>query len=429
MNASSDPGIDPQASATRTSTTGAAVLARCDQLAGFTSRDDGLIERVYLSDEHRQASDLVGVWMTDAGLTTWVDQAATRHGRVEGREAALPALLLGSHLDTVPVAGRYDGILGVLIGVAVAERLVADGRASELPFALQVVAFGDEEGTRFGRTLLGSRALAGTWDASWLHLVDRDGVSMRRAFFDFGLDPDAVADAALDPASVVGYLEAHIEQMPYLERADRALGIVSSIAGARRFVLTVDGHAGHAGTPFELRRDALVGASLMVPEIERLARERDLVATVGSIRAYPGAVNVVPGRVEFSLDVRGEFDDQRDEGLAAIRAECLGIAERRGLRLSMTQTHAASAVRCAGALQGAVRAGIAATGDDDPLVLFSRAGHDAMAVADLTGVGMLFVRCAGGISHHPDESVTESDVDAAIDAMEAAVLHLAAGRN
>jgi allantoate deiminase len=411
-------------SADREPITAAGILERCDVLARETSSDTG-IERVYLSPEHAAVNRLAGEWMHEAGLTTWLDAAGNQRGRFEGATPGLPALLLGSHLDTVPNAGRYDGILGVLLAIAVVDRLRSSG--APLPFAVEVCAFGDEEGTRFGTALLGSRAVAGTWDDAWWDLHDKDGVTLREAFVEFGLDPAAVGEAAQRSGDVVGYLETHIEQGPYLEEADRPLAIVSSIAGARRFSLVLTGEAGHAGgVPFHRRHDALAGASEVVLAVERLARDNGAIATVGRLQAFPGGVNVIPGRVEFSLDLRAETDEVRDGVFAEIQAVADEVCERRGLRFDIDETHSAPAVVAARDLQEVIGRGIEATGDASPMTLFSKAGHDAMAIAELTDWAMLFVRNGrGGISHHPDETVTVDDVAVALDAFEAAVLGLA----
>jgi allantoate deiminase len=403
------------------------VLERCEVLAAVSSSDTG-ITRVYLSPEHARVNELAGRWMEQAGMTTWLDAAGNQRGRYEGLEPGAPALLLGSHLDTVPDAGRYDGILGVLLSIAVVERLSTEG--VRLPFAIEVLAFGDEEGTRFGTALLGSRAVAGTWDDAWWGLLDAEGVSLRDAFVAFGLDPESVGDAAPPRDSVIGYLETHIEQGPYLEEADRALAVVSSIAGARRFELTMTGVAGHAGgVPFHRRHDALAGAAEVVLAVERIAREAGCIATVGRLEAFPGGVNVIPGLVEFSLDLRAEHDDRRDEVWAAIEAAAAETCSRRGLVFAAHETHSAPAVVASASLADAVRAGIVATGDSEPLTLFSKAGHDAMAIDALTDWAMLFVRCGnGGISHHPDEIVDAADVAVALEAFEAAVRELAGRR-
>ncbi len=399
------------------------VMDRCEQLATISSRPDRL-ERVHLSPEHRAANDLVAEWMREAGLSTWQDAAGNQCGRLEGAEPGLPALLLGSHIDTVPDAGRYDGMLGVLLAIQVAARIRDSG--IRLPFALEVVAFSDEEGTRFGMALLGSRAIAGTWDDAWWSLADKDGITLAEAFTDFGLDPARLPGAFRRPENYVGYLETHIEQGPILDDADRRLAIVTSIAGARRFTIDITGKAGHAGgTPYDRRRDALVGASELVVEIERISKRRGVIGTVGRLQAFPGGVNVIPGRVELSLDLRAEFDDERDAALDEIWATAGELCARRGLTLATTEIYRADAVPCDPRLSAAIGAGIRATGDDSPLAFWSRAGHDGMAVVALTPIAMLFLRCRGGVSHHPDEHVRTSDVAAALDAFEAAVLALA----
>jgi allantoate deiminase len=400
------------------------VLDRCDELAAISSSPE-LLERVHLSPEHRRANDRVAAWMAEAGLTPWQDAAGNQCARLEGARAGLPALLLGSHLDTVRDAGRYDGMLGVLLAIEVATRVAR--RGEELPFALEVIGFTDEEGARFGNALLGSRALAGGFDPEWWEDRDRDGLTLREAFVDFGLDPARLPSAARRPETLVGYLETHIEQGPYLEDADRALAVVSSIAGARRFEFTLTGVAGHAGgTPYARRRDALVGASELVVAVEQIGRAAGVIATVGRLQAFPGGINVIPGRVEFTLDLRAEHDHDRDAALADIRLRAREIADRRGLRFESREIYRADATPCAPWLQEAVASGIRRTGDDDPMTLWSRAGHDGMAVSAVTDIAMLFVRCGnGGISHHPDETVTVHDVALALDAFEAAVLAVA----
>jgi len=413
--------------------TAAEVLARCDELDRFSASELHL-ERAYLTPEHRSANEWVAGWMERAGLATRVDAAGNLVGRREGPRPGLPALVLGSHLDTVPDAGSYDGMLGVVMAIAVAERL----RDEDLPFALEVYGFSDEEGTRFGKALLGSQAMAGDWDPDWWDLRDQDGVTLHQAYLDFGLDPRLVGEAARSPEEIVAYLEAHIEQGPELEAADRSLGYVTTIAGARRFKLSVVGEARHAGgTPYERRRDALVGASEAITTLERLAREtwtagpaagRGVIATVGRIEVSPGAVNVIPGRADFSLDLRAATDEERDAAWERMSAALGELCDCRGLRFEAYENHRAFAAPCAPWLQDAVRAGIGVTDDrgaQDPMGLWSRAGHDAMAVAAIADIGMLFLRCFDGISHHPGEDVREIDVERGLDALEATVLEVA----
>ena len=404
-------------------TTAADVLARCDALAACSDSPDHL-DRAHLTPALAAAHGLVEGWMTAAGMRTWRDQAGNLCGRVEGREPGLPALLLGSHLDTVPDAGRYDGMLGVLMAVAVVERLRDE--VTGWPCALEVVGFTDEEGARFGTALLGSRGLAGSWDDAWWALRDADGTTLAQAAREFGLDPARIGTAARRPADLVGYLEAHIEQGPLLEEADRSLGVVTSIAGAQRFRVEVVGEARHAGgTPYPRRRDALVGAAEAVLLVESTARRTGAIATVGQISVDPGAVNVIPGRAVFSVDLRAATDAERDATRHELLTGMEALCGARGLRLAVTDLYEAPATPCAGWLRDALRAGVVASGDDDPMDVWSPAGHDGMAVAAVTDVGMLFVRCHDGISHHPDEAVREQDVAAGIDAFTTAVREVA----
>ena len=393
---------------------------RCDELAAL-SAVKGSIHRFHLTSQHAWANALVGRWLAAAGLQTRVDAAGNMVGRIEGSRPGLPAVMLGSHIDTVPDAGRYDGPLGVVIAIEVAA-LLREAMPS-MPCALEVVAFSDEEGARFGTALLGSNPVAGNWHDEWLTQTDAQGTSLRQAFRDFGLDPTRVRRAARRPDELVAYLEAHIEQGPLLEAQARPLGVVTSIAGARRFALTVTGEARHAGgTPYDRRRDALVGASFAVLAIESIARRRDIIGTVGEIQAYPGAVNVVPGRVEFSLDLRAETDQQRDAGWAEILDTITTVCRERNLEFHWVEEHRAHAVACAGWLKDAVAAAVADADTDggDVPMLYSRAGHDAMVMADITDIGMLFIRCEDGISHAPAEAVTVWDVALAVEAFAAA---------
>ncbi len=437
------------------------VMARCDELARVTATP-GAIERVYLSPEHARVNRLAAEWMREVGMTTRQDAAGNQLGRLDPSTGSgtgtgagsgtgagagsgtgpgsvdVPALMLGSHLDTVPDAGRFDGIAGVLMALEVVRLLRtprADGGGSipPLPFAVEVVAFSDEEGTRFGKALLGSSAVAGIWDERWWTLTDADGTTLRQAFLEFGLDPGRIGEAARRPDELVGYLEAHIEQGPELDRRGESLAVVSSIASARRFQLIVEGEARHAGgTPYDMRRDALLGASEAALAVERICRdEHHIIGTVGQLEAFPGAVNIVPGEAHLSLDLRGEFDGSRDRVWDAISRELDQIMGRRGLRWRAREVHSAAAVMCAPLLRDVVRQGILATlpdGADDPATIFSRAGHDGMAIGAITDVGMLFLRNPDGISHHPDEAVSAADVALGIRALAESVLQLAGER-
>lgn len=390
------------------------VMHWCDQLAAISSHPEN-ISRFYLTPEHKRCNALVAQWMQDAGMETWVDAAGNICGRYDAKNACAKTLVLASHLDSIPNAGAYDGILGVLIAIAVVEQLYQSDIT--LPYAIDIIGFGDEEGTRFGSTLLGSRAVAGTWNHDWWVLKDRNGISLKQAFIDFGLEPDNIHSAARNPDDLLAYLEVHIEQGPVLEDENLALGIVSAIAGARRFAIEIEGYAGHAGTvPMPMRKDALVGAALGVVLVENIANEFNVVATVGKIECGPGAVNVIPGHAKFTIDIRSGDDQLRDQAFAKIQHELDMICINRNLAASWNEIHNAPAVVCADWIQ-ALQASVLCDMNLNPYKLMSGAGHDAMAMADICDVAMYFVRCKGGVSHHPDESVTVEDVALAIEAL------------
>jgi allantoate deiminase len=390
------------------------VMHWCDQLAAISSHPEN-ISRFYLTPEHKRCNELVAQWMQDAGMETWVDAAGNLCGRYDGKNPCAKTVILASHLDSIPNAGAYDGILGVLVAIAVVEQFYHNDIT--LPYAIDIIGFGDEEGTRFGSTLLGSRAVAGTWNPEWWELKDRNGISLKQAFIDFGLDPDNIHSAARNPDDLLAYLEVHIEQGPVLENENLALGIVTAIAGARRFSIDIEGYAGHAGTvPMPMRKDALVGAALGVVLVENIAKEFDVVATVGKIECGPGAVNVIPGHATFTIDIRSGDDQLRDQAFAKIQHELDMICLNRNLVARWTEIHNAPAVVCADWIQ-ALQASVLRDMNLHPYTLMSGAGHDAMAMADICDVAMYFVRCKGGVSHHPDESVTVDDVALAIDAL------------
>jgi allantoate deiminase len=383
----------------------ARILARVAALAAVSEQADGLT-RVYLSAEHARANALVGGWMRDAGLAVHVDAAGNLVGRREGDRPGLPCLMLGSHLDTVRNAGPYDGMLGVLTAI----ECVAALGARPLPFAIEVIGFGDEEGVRFQATMLGSRAVAGTFDPALLDLRDARGGTLRDALAAFGLDPAAIGTASRRREDILAYVEYHIEQGPVLQDEDLPVGVVTAINGQQRFRLQIDGMAGHSGTvPMRLRQDALAAAAECVLAAERIAAGvADAVATVGQLSPSPGATNVIPGRAVFSLDVRSPRDADRMRVASQILDECRAIARRRGVVIQIEQTHALASCACAPWLQSQVAAAIAADGHRVHS-LPSGAGHDAMAMVALTDVAMLFLRCRDGISHHPAESITAED--------------------
>lgn len=387
------------------------IAGRINALAAI-SETPGNLTRIFLTPEHRAAADLIMGWMRDAGMSAHLDAIGNVCGRYEGDRPGLPCLMLGSHYDTVRDAGKWDGPLGLITAIS----CVADlhRRARRLPFAIEVTGFADEEGVRFASTLLGSRAIAGTFDESALGSKDRAGVTMRQAMTAFGLDPDHIGAAARAPSELLAYVELHIEQGPVLESKNLPVGVVTAISGATRLAVELHGMAGHAGTvPMALRRDALAGAAECIVAIEEFcSSDRDgLVGTVGYINAMPGATNVIPGMVSFTIDIRTARDSYRKLAVTDIVRHIEEIAKRRNLSLEINITHENRTVPCAPWLQQQVADAVAAEGYR-VFELPSGAGHDGMAMIDIADVAMLFVRCRGGISHNPAEHVDTADADA-----------------
>ena len=386
------------------------VMERCEILAACTE-EPGRITRPFATDALRCADAHVTEWMRDAGMTVRRDNIGNLRGRYEGSSHS--TLLLGSHLDSVRDAGRYDGPLGVLVAIAAIQRLHDAGR--RLPFGLELLAFADEEGLRFGSTYLGSRAVAGGLAEDKLRRTDAAGVTMADAIRAFGGDPGRIADDRWKGDRPRGYVEVHIEQGPVLEKLGLPVGVVSAIAGQDRMRITFVGEAAHAGTvPMDQRRDALVVASMFVIAVEQEARRRPgLVATVGRLDVEPGAANVIPARVELTLDVRHPDDGVRIEASQRLIADAHALAESRGLTVEVRPTSERAAVACSPELTAVLRRAIG----DGTVEVASGAGHDGVYMSELTDIAMLFVRCKGGVSHNPKESVTAEDVGVAIDVL------------
>lgn len=393
-------------------TLGTELLAQADALAAFTE-DPPRLTRTYLSAQHHAAGTCLIGLMQAAGMQAAFDALGNVVGRYEGAAAGAPVVMIGSHMDSVRDAGRYDGMFGILSGIACVARLHQAQR--RLPVAIEVVAFGDEEGVRFGVTLIGSKAMAGAFDPDWLAARDAQGVTMREALRAFGCDPDAWRSVDRSQAPPLAYLESHIEQGPVLLNEGLPVGVVTAIAGAQRSLVHLTGLAGHAGTvPMGARQDALAAAAEMVLAVERIASAgTDLVATVGRLQVLPGAVNVIPQDVSFSLDVRSGSDAVRLQAVADIEAQCDAIAARRRIALRREPLYRADAAPCHPALQACLAQAIAA--HNQPVRhLPSGAGHDAMVFPAIAPSAMLFVRCGnGGISHHPDETMTAADAELA----------------
>jgi allantoate deiminase len=384
-------------------------IAECLRLAQFTE-EPGRITRRFLTPPMRDVHERLRERMTALGMSVSIDAAGNMRGLWQPDGASEMRLIIGSHVDTVPDAGAYDGVLGVSLALELVG--IAKERAHAL--AIEVIAFSEEEGVRFGVPFIGSRAVAGRFDAALLSLKDSEGVTLEAAIRNYGLDPARIPDAVLD-SRAAAMLEIHIEQGPVLEAESLSVAAVTGIVGQTRMSLRFTGHANHAGTtPMHLRHDALAGAAEWISSVERLARETDgLVATAGKIEVEPNAANVIPGAATVSLDLRHSNDKERESALESLLARAGEIADRRGLRLEskrlMDQPDVPMDERLTAFLVEAIEAL-----DLPQKRMPSGAGHDAMVMAARLPTAMLFLRSPGGISHHPDEAVREEDVENAL---------------
>jgi len=385
-------------------------IARCRTLASFSEKA-GSIHRTFLSPPMHECHREIASWAALLGAASRVDPAGNLRMVYPAAGTDAPRLLIGSHLDTVPNAGAYDGVLGVVLAVALLAAI--DGR--KLPFAIEVVGFSEEEGVRFSTPFIGSRALLGNLDQELLRRQDTQGISIRKAIADFGLNPAEIARAAIRE-DVLGYLEFHIEQGPVLENAGRPLGVVEAIVGQSRLEFAFVGHANHSGTtPMNLRHDALATAAEWIGAVERRAQTTSgLVATVGAIQVKPGAVNVIAGETRLSLDVRHPQDEERHRAVDYFSHQAEDIATRRGLRVRSNVLLDQPAVPMDPFLVSQVEQAVRSAGCE-PYRMVSGAGHDAMIVAGKVPSAMVFLRTPGGISHDPAESVEVGDVAKAIE--------------
>jgi allantoate deiminase len=400
-------GLDPEA-------LGARAYAMIAELAAISAEPKRLV-RQFLTPEHRRAADLVASWMQKAGLAVSEDALGTLRGRFG---TARRRLLIGSHIDTVIDAGKYDGPLGVIAGILAAEPFVR--AKAKLPFGIDVLAFGDEEGSRFPATMTSSSACAGVFENDALAAADARGVTLSAALRAYGKIPQDIGAAAYRPQDAAAYVEVHIEQGPVLEAKGQPLGVVTGIVGQSRLRVTVTGEAGHAGTvPMELRHDAFAGAAEMTLALERITREHPkdgMVGTVGRIEAAPGAVNIIPGRVVFTVDLRALTDGLRIAAVERFTAKAQAVAQARGLKVTVEKFHEVATAHCAPPLQDALAASVTELGHN-AIRLPSGAGHDAQIMSRLCPAAMLFVRCRGGISHNPAEFASVSDMGVAIAAL------------
>jgi allantoate deiminase len=394
---------------------GKRLVAMLDEL-GRVSDEEGKLTRTFLSPAMVRANELVGGWMREVGLAVHVDSVGNLVGRRESEKAGARTLLLGSHLDTVRDAGKFDGPLGVLLPIVALGELKRRGVV--LPFAVEVLGFSEEEGVRFASAYLGSEGYTGRLKAKTLALRDAAGVSVGEALRGFRGGRFSLPKPAHKRRELLGYVEVHIEQGPVLEATKLAVGVVSAIAGQSRFKLTWTGQAGHAGTtPMDLRRDALAGAAEFALAVEQLARATEgLVATVGSLTVSPGAANVIPGLTVHTLDVRHASDAKRRAALFELGKVAAGIAQRRGLAVAWQRTQDNGAVECSPELTAQLERSVRAV-QGKSLSLVSGAGHDGVVMSTLTPVAMLFVRCRDGLSHHPDEYASAADLEIALRVM------------
>ena len=417
-------GANSVVGATEQGTIGKRIMELADRLAQWSEISDGLT-CTYLSPAHRSVAADIRDRMRRAGLITGIDAVGNVTGRYAADDPGARALIIASHYDTVRNAGKYDGRLGVLTALVLAEQLQRRGR--KLPFHLDVIAFSEEEGVRFSSSFLGSSAVAGRFDLGLLERRDADGHSLAAAMREADLDPAKIPALARRGDEFVGYLEVHIEQGPVLLEEGLPVGIVSAIAGSVRRVVTITGVAGHAGTvPMARRHDAAAAAAELVLYVEkRCAQAPTLVGTVGQLNVPNGAINIIPGRCELTLDIRAADDATRDAAVSDIMTEIGRIATRRGVTVESKEVQRTAAVACSPRLRSLLAEAVARAGVT-PRHLPSGAGHDAMMFDGLTDIAMLFVRCGnGGVSHSPREIITAEDADIAARIMLDAVLHLA----
>jgi allantoate deiminase/N-carbamoyl-L-amino-acid hydrolase len=391
---------------------GRRILDLVDRLGTFSETPDGLT-CTYLTPAHRAAASQLLAWMQDAGMVAGIDTVGNVVGRYPATDPQARTLIVGSHYDTVRNAGKYDGRLGILTALVVIEQLARRGQ--RLPFHVELIGFAEEEGVRFGTAYMGSRVVAGTFDPQALERRDATGLSVSDLIRSTGADPADIAALARRPQDLLAYVEVHIEQGPVLLEAELPLGVVSAIAGGARFAVSISGVAGHAGTvPMVTRHDAAAAAAEVILCVEKRCSEAPgLVGTVGQLAVTNGAINVIPGHCELSLDIRADEAVNRDRAIDDVLAEIDRIAKRRGVGIEVTEIQRMPVVPCSPDLQRLLGDAIARAGFAAP-VLPSGAGHDAVTFHGLAPVGMLFVRCGnGGVSHSPLETVSEGDADLA----------------
>ena len=391
---------------------GATVMQWAEEI-GALSEDEGALTCTYLTETHQRTAQQIAQWMREAGMHVHIDAVGNVVGRYLSTDPQAKTLLTGSHYDTVRNGGKYDGREGILLPIAVVKHL--HERGETLPFHFEVIGFSEEEGVRFKSTFLGSNAVTGHFDMKLLDLQDKDGISMREVITQAGHDLAAIPQIARDPADILGYVEVHIEQGPVLLNRDLPVGIVTSIAGSSRYLVELKGVASHAGTtPMDMRKDAAAAAAEIILHVEQRCSQDQhaaLVGTVGQLQVPRGSTNVIPGACQLSLDIRAAVDEVRMAAVKDILGKIEEICGRRSIDFKLEETLSAAAAPCAPWLMDQLRAATERAGVT-PFELASGAGHDAMAIAKLTDVCMLFTRCGnGGISHNPLETMTADDAE------------------
>ncbi|MCI1007512.1 allantoate amidohydrolase [Herbaspirillum sp. C7C8] len=391
---------------------GAMVMQWAEEI-GALSEDEGALTCTYLTETHQRTAEQIAQWMREAGMHVHIDAVGNVVGRYLSTDPQAKTLLTGSHYDTVRNGGKYDGREGILLPIAVVKHL--HERGETLPFHFEVIGFSEEEGVRFKSTFLGSNAVTGHFDMKLLELQDKDGISMREVITRAGHDVAAIPQIARDPADILGYVEVHIEQGPVLLNRDLPVGIVTSIAGSSRYLVELKGVASHAGTtPMDMRKDAAAAAAEIILAVEQRCSQDQhaaLVGTVGQLQVPRGSTNVIPGACQLSLDIRAAEDGVRIAAVKDILGKIEEICARRSIDFKLEETLSAPAAPCAPWLMDQLRAATERAGVT-PFELASGAGHDAMAIAKLTDVCMLFTRCGnGGISHNPLETMTADDAE------------------
>ncbi|PLT35501.1 hydantoinase/carbamoylase family amidase [Bacillus sp. V5-8f] len=386
---------------------------RIENLGEIGRTKDNGVQRLALTNEDREATLLVSEWMKEAGLTVSHDHFGNLIGRKEGNKPGLPPVMIGSHIDSVRNGGKFDGIIGVLAGIEIAHNITESNTVHEHP--IEVVAFCEEEGSRFNDGLFGSRGMVGKVSEDDLKMVDDNNISRYEALktFGFGINPDLKEESIRKNGDIKAYFEIHIEQGPYLEKYNYPVGIVSGIAGPSWLNVKLKGEAGHAGTvPMSLRKDPLPGAAEVIIEVERLCKEdpeAPAVGTIGRILAFPGGSNIIPQSVEFSLDIRDIDLERRNNTIKKIEEKINHVCKDRGLEYEIERSINIDPVKCSENIVKTIKEACKSLGIEAP-VMISGAGHDAMLLAEITQIGMVFVRCRGGISHQPKEWAEIDDI-------------------